>query len=361
MIRSIAPPNLDREVAIDCARGLVVVGVVFNHAVDGLAGAGLVEADSLVMRVNEALYVFRMPALAFVLGLFVPRAVVTRGARSYLGERLLLMGYLYLVWFVVQITAEIAGNDVKNVTRNGESFATPWVAPSHLWFLPFVMVASIVTVVLRPWQSVLHGICALVGFGSIALMLWGWNPDVVGARGLSLVVFVAAGAWVGLDRMRKLMRGSAPAWWLAGVVSAAAFLGLVEWADPVPATVAREVTPTQAVQSAVAAMLGVVIVLAVSVGLSRGWRGGSMLLASFGHETLAVYLGHVIVVAAAREALIHVGLDDVVPILLVIVPLGVVIPYVMARICVSTPWLSWLFALPGPLRRLVVTRSPAAR
>lgn len=45
----------ERVHAIDIARAIIIIGVVFSHAIDGLTDAGIVGVDSAVAKLNEAL------------------------------------------------------------------------------------------------------------------------------------------------------------------------------------------------------------------------------------------------------------------------------------------------------------------
>ena len=137
-----------RVQAVDVARAVAVIGVVVNHCIDGLLNAGLIPADHALERVNAALYVFRMPALALLLGLFIPRSVEKRGPLRYVAERASLMLYLYVLWFLVEGAAESSSSGVKNMSRPWSEQFTFWTTFAHLRFLPFLVVATVVLTLL---------------------------------------------------------------------------------------------------------------------------------------------------------------------------------------------------------------------
>lgn len=113
---------------------------MLNHSIDGVLDTGLLASTSALAQVNAALYIFRMPALAFLLGLFIPRSLAKRGTHRYLADRVGLVLYLYLLWFFIQGSAEILTSGVKNNPRDPASLLRVWDTFAHLWFLPFLAV-----------------------------------------------------------------------------------------------------------------------------------------------------------------------------------------------------------------------------
>jgi len=351
-----APARLRRSQAIDVARALAIIGVAANHSIDGLLSAGLIPADHPLETANAVLYLFRMPALAFLLGLFVPRAVTRRGVLGYLRERATLMLYLYLVWYVLQSGAETATSGLKNTPRDVGSVWTVWITFAHLWFLPFLVVTSLVLALSQPWRSPVRRLVVGVALIAVALLTWGWNSDVFGLTGLSLLVFAAAGSMVGLPRLARWLHRSVRSWAAVGV-AASAVLALLLQLDLVPSTVPSDVALGDRVLSLGAAGAGTVALLAVA-GLLSHVPGVRALLAAIGRRTLPIYLAHVIVVAGVRVAMTRAGVEDPWLILAVAVPVGVGLPLAAASFAESRPWADWVFDLPDVLKQR--TQSPVA-
>jgi fucose 4-O-acetylase-like acetyltransferase len=351
-----APTRPQRVAAIDVARAVAIIGVAANHSIDGMLNAGLIGADHPLEAVNSALYLFRMPALAFLLGLFVPRAVTRRGAAGYVRERATLMLWLYLLWYLVQSLAELATNEVKNVPREPGAIWRVWEPFAHLWFLPFLIVTSVVLAVLRPWQGPARRLLGGGGLVLASLLTWGWNPTLFGLTGLSLLAFAAAGSMVGLARLGTWMQGPVRAWTAVGLLAAAS-LGLLLQADVAPSTLPAEVGLVERALSLGAAVAGTIALLAVSVLLARVPPLRD-LLAAIGRRTLPIYLAHVLVVAGVRIVLVQLGVDQPYAIAAVAVVAGVGIPFAVATFTAGRPWANWLFDLPLALRPR--TRGPAA-
>ena len=351
-----APAISRRSQAIDVARAVAIVGVVANHSIDGMLNAGLIPADHPLEAVNAALYLFRMPALAFLLGLFVPRAVTKRGVAGYLRERITLMLYLYLVWFVLQGVAETVTSGLKNMPRETSALWTVWITFAHLWFLPFLIVTSLVLALLQPWRGTPRRLVVGLGLLAVSLLTWGWNSAVFGLTGLSLLAFAAAGSIVGLPRLARWLESSVLAWAAAGVAGSA-FVAFSLQLDVVPATLPVEAGPAARALSLCAAVAGTIALLAVAVLLSRV-PGVARLLAVIGRKTLPIYLAHVIVVAGVRVLLLRIGVDDPWVVVAVALPLGVGLPFAAASFAAGRSWAAWLFDLPAPLERTTRVTSP---
>ena len=340
--------------AVDIARALAVIGVVFNHTVDGLVKAGIVSHGHPLYVVNTWLYVFRMPALALLLGLFIPRAVEKRGYWAYLAQRASLMIYLYLLWTILEGLTEVATSGVRNGSRSFGSLLAVWHPIAHLWFLPFLVAATALVAAARPWITRPVPVVASVVLIAYTVLAWGWNPNIVGVRGLSLVGFVVIGSAIGAGRMGRLMTAKVAYWLPVGGVSAAAFVLLLPL-SPVAATLSSDAPVWTRLVSVVAAALGTCVLLTVAVVLAKA-RSGVGWLADIGRKTLPIYLAHVICAAGARVALQHLGVGDPLVHGSVCLVVGVGLPLLAATVAPRLH-VAWLFDLP----RVVKDRLPGAR
>jgi fucose 4-O-acetylase-like acetyltransferase len=339
----------ERSLAVDVARGLAIVGVVFNHSVDGLIGAGTLSSSSAIAAVNDALYIFRMPALIVLVGLFIPRGVAKAGWRSYVARRATLLLYLYLVWQLVQGLAELLTEGVRNGDTSVWDIVTFWFPLAHLWFLPFLAVATAVVVALRPWCPGRGRPFSIALLVVVTVSAWGWDLDVAGLRGIALVGFLALGALVGLERARRWL--SASPWLHVATLTAAtlAFLAAL-LAGPEPATVAGGGDFLVRLASVAGALSGVVALMSASALLARVPLIGRG-LAAIGRVTLPIYLAHVIAVAGMRVVLMALGMDGA-TMLFVLVPLGVLLPWLLSIVAQRTP-LRWLFEYPRAFNRWI--------
>lgn len=336
-----------RMPGVDVARGLVITGVVFNHSVDGMVTAGMLEAGSAVSSFNQALYVFRMPALAFLLGLFIPNAVRKRGDRGYLRERITFALYVYVIWFFLQTATEILTSNLRNGSSSWTDILKIWSMPAHLWFLPFLAVATTLTVAVAPWKSRGRAWIGIAGFALVSTAAWGWNPDSwFGARGLSLIVFVVLGAVLGLERVGAATSSRWPAAAIVCLVAALIFWVLLA-TGITPGTLHSEVPWSMRGRSILAAGVGIVLVLSIAA-LTARVPLGRRAFAFLGQFTLQIYAAHVIVTAGTRIVFAAAGIDTGPVVLVMAVVLGVLVPVALA-LAAPKIGLAWLFAPPTAL------------
>lgn len=338
-----------RMPGIDVARGLVISGVVFNHAVDGLVTAGLLDTASVVNSFNQALYIFRMPALAFLLGLFIPNAVRKRGNQGYLRERVTFALYVYIVWFFLQTATEVLTSHLRNGSSEWVDILEIWTMPAHLWFLPFLAVATTLAVAASPWKSTRRAWATVPPIALISMAAWGWNPDGwFGIRGASLFVFVLLGAVLGIERVGAAMNSR---WWVpatVGTLSALVFAMFLA-AGIIPGTLHIETPWSIRGRSILAAGVGIVLVLSVAA-LTIRLSPARKVFAFLGQYTLQIYAAHVIVTAGTRIALTAAGIDNAAAVLVAAVVFGVLIPVALA-LTAPKIGLAWLFAPPEMLSR----------
>lgn len=355
---------LRRSSAVDVARALAVVGVVLNHAINGLQSAGMISNSSAVVAVNEVLYQFRMPALAFLLGLFVSRGVSKLGRGGYVAKRAVLGLYLYAVWYVIQMGTGLVMSRFTNTPVTWRDAMGFWIAPAHLWFLPYLALSALVLVLLRPWESRTRGIVMLVVLGLTTWFTWGFNPALVGGRGWSLFVFSGIGAWIGIRQMGRILEGRG---WVAAAILGSS--GLLLWLIAgrtrlTPSTLdlvndlgGRSLTAPDRLASIASAAVGTVLVLALAAILSR-LPAVRPALEYIGRRTLEIYLAHVIILAGVRVVLRPVVGDSWSIILPIAVLAGVLVPLALERAVRGTrlrllfdppeAWMPRPVTVPGP-------------
>lgn len=226
-----------RNVEIDIYRGVVVIGVVFSHVIGGLRGADVIARESGLWELNQWFYGFRMPAIALVLGLFISYGVEKYGTGRYIARRAIFAAYIYAVWYVIQMGAELATSRWKNNPVTFEQALQFWTQPAHLWFIPYIAVSAAVIALARPWAWKPWLTVPLLLVRSLAV--WGWSADFLGLRGLALIGFTTVGAVIGVRRFGVLLVHRRGAVIIAGLVALALaipFFGADLVAASVPAT-----------------------------------------------------------------------------------------------------------------------------
>ncbi len=348
-------PTASRIQAIDVARAVTIIGVVFNHTILGFISAGLIAKNTSIAEINAALYIFRMPALVLIAGLFIPGGVGKNGAGGYIGRRLTLLIYLYVLWYYIQTPIEIATSGVKNHPKAVWSLLTLWWPPAQLWFLPFLAVVTVfvaATVAIR--SLVRRGIIltALVGAG---VALWSFAPNIIGLRGLALVSFLAIGAAIGLRRMGAWLCQPALLHLAVLAIASTAFTALFVSFPLEPATLDHRVAFDLRALSAAAAACGVAALLSAAALVART-GAVAIWLAKLGERyTLEIYLAHIIAVAGLRILGTRMGIDNVPILAAACVTGGVLLPVLLAK-SLERAGIRWVFEPPA---RFNAARRPA--
>lgn len=345
-----APRTRQRIQVIDIARALAVLGVVLNHTVGGLLRADLVEFSSPLGTVNYWLYMFRMPALALLLGLFIPGGVQRHDSGGYIRRRLVFSFYVFVIWQVIISLAEVASSGVSNSGRGVADVLQVWDVQTPLWFLPYLAVATVVITALAPWRSSRWAAVTVLVTGGAGVLLWGWSSSLIGLRGLALLMFTGAGAVLGLRRFTRLL---ASRWWYAAPLALGLVAAGTALIDTVPPTldVSELYGPDaglslmQRFASFAVSVAGVVSLL----GLAH-WAvlaaPVARLLTWLGRHTLELYVAHVLFTSGTRIALLRLGVDHLGWHVVLGVGAGVLGPVLLVLLTRRLRW-EWVFTPPA--------------
>lgn len=334
---------------IDVYRGLAVILVVFGHIIDGVINAGLlVGHESFWLALYEWLYGLRMPAIALVLGAFIPYGVAKYGTWRYIARRTIMAAYLYAVWYVIQMGTELLTSRWKNTLVTVDDAMQFWLQPAHLWFIPYIAVSAIVVSLLRPWDRRPWLTLPLILLAST--VLWGWSSDVIGLRGLPLIGFSAVGAVIGMKRFGRTLethRGLILGLGLAAFGVSLFFFGTKIVSPSFAATPEQWVAGrlTWLPQSVTLAWLGQFILAGITVALASIPRIKDA-FALIGRNTLQIYLAHILVTAGLRIILVKVGVTSPLVLIPLLLAAGVLLPLLAERMVRSTP-LRYVFDVPA--------------
>lgn len=336
-----------RDQSIDVARGITIIAIVLGHVVLGLMAAGhsLPEQAEAVAR---GFYLFRLPTLAYVSGLFVLRGVERLGRRELAIRRALLFGWLYVLWSLIQGSVKALAGSRTNAPMAWGDVLRLWVPDGQLWFLPCLVSLTLVAMLIRPWVSTSRALMAVAGAGVVALAVWGLEPAWVFAGGWALLVPFLAGCAVGA-RTHARMFGSLV------VVSCLAVGGAAIWAwvalatSAVPPTLGGDGrTPSGVALGVLGCIAGTAACLAWAGLLAR--TPVRAVLAPIGRRSLEVFLAHIVVASGTRILLAQAGIADLAVHLVLGVALGVLVPIALAVVAERLGW-GWVFGLPSALRR----------
>jgi fucose 4-O-acetylase-like acetyltransferase len=338
-----------RDQSVDVARGIAIVAIVLGHVERGLASASLLPYDT-ALTLDRLLYLFHLATFAYLSGLFVRRAVERGGARVLVVRRVTLFVWLYLVWTVIQGAVRIAASSVANTPVTVGDIARIWIPEGQLWFLPWLIAVTVVAAVTQPWRSRPQGIAVLALAGLLALAVWGYDPLYVFTRGWALLLPFLVGCVV-------TQAGHAAAARRLGLVGVAALAGIALWLwiglgteAVTPTTGGEDRTLATVALGVLGCAAGTVATLAVAALLARTPLAAGVAL--LGRRSLEIFLAHIVVASGTRIVLDQAGMTVPWVHLVAGTTLGVVVPIVVAVTVERLGW-TWVFGLPGTLRREV--------
>lgn len=309
-----AKPTSPRDPRLDAVRGVAIVGVVLGHVIRGLMEAGLASPHVGVGLVNErVLYLIRLPLFVIVSGLLMPTSVERRGTWRFLWARVVELLWVYLLWSILQGSVEVVTSGVKNTPTTWTEVLTFWVPRAQLWYLPYLAIVSVGIALIKPWRGGWRSALG-VGLGLLISVLgWGHDGITVLTRGMSLTIFLVAGAALTRPRLFRLWDSSQTSLLaLVGVLSTAAAVG-IGLATPATMPTSSELSEAGlhgVVLGLMGATAGVIGVSSLVVALGRVASWLQCGLALLGRHAMAIYLGHITAMAATRIALFALGVDD---------------------------------------------------
>ncbi|RKW70686.1 acyltransferase family protein [Galactobacter caseinivorans] len=349
-----------RDTSIDVGRGLAIVAIVLGHVIRGLGSAGLLDtASAEYILWDRAIYLFHLAVFALLGGLFIAGSVSRKGVPAYLRERLVNFFYVYLLWTLLQeVLVRSLSNTVVNTPLPWYEALALWKPQAQFWYLPFLIVTTLILCLLRPWASTARAVITAALFVAIALLRWGIPGDFFGEQGLGLLLFLAAGTLLGAKRFTALLsRLSYGRRWLMTAGCLAASAAMFAFTPTMPSTTAGglERTPFAVACGLVASVLAVAAVLLLSSALtSWGWLARP--LAYLGRHSMEIFLAHILGASGARIVLNKLGIEAAGPHLILGVLAGLAFPLVLIWL---TPRLH-LGLLWAPPRAWSGARKPAS-
>ncbi len=343
-----------RDASVDVARGVSIVAIALGHVVLGLAAAGLMErtqSDPVI----HAVYLFHLSTFAYLAGLFVASGVGRSGRSSYVTQRIALFAWLYVLWGVAQSGVRVAAGTLVNTPPSWVDVLRFWVPEGQLWFLPWLMSATVIAAVVRPWASKQRAVLSIGLATPVALSMWGIEPLYVFTRGWSLLVPFLLGCVV-TAKGHARMFGSVGRAVVLTIGCGAVWLWVGLGTNAVLPTMSDHRSAAGVALGVLGCTAGTIACLSASTLLSRTPVTG--LLELIGRRSLEIFLAHIVVTSGTRIVLSKLGVDDLVVHLVLATTLGVLIPIWMAVIA-ERLGLQWIFGLPRALGAALVRSANA--
>ncbi|OKH79455.1 hypothetical protein EB75_24205 [Mycobacterium sp. ST-F2] len=346
------PDPATRDSRLDVARGSAIVAIALVHVVRGLTASGRLDsAYSDVVARSVGLWC--LTVFAFVGGTFVPRAVERHGLQPYLKARIPSLVVVYLIWEVIQGTVRVlAGGDANHHRSTIDTFNL-WRPDVQLWYLPFLVLVTLIFVPMRPWLAG-RAPWALAIAAAVSIAFWGLDGGYVGTQGTGLVVFFVAGLVVGTATVQSVLdRFSATQAAAISVVllpltgflcvHTTAILPTYFWFQHTPARV----------------VIGIALALVASPAILLFGHAArnSRFLALCGRRSLDIYLAHIVLSSGARIVLIKLGVENLWVILTLSFIAGLAGSLLVSAALRRTGF-SWLFDGPNWLARIAAKQRP---
>ena len=320
-----------RVEAIDCAKGLGILLVVFGHVWRGLHSAHLWIDPRLYSRVDGWVYSFHMPLFFFISGLFIARSA-SKPAGRFLSDKLATIAWPYVVWSIAQALAQFAAGGATNnsgITLRELPRAIAIDPYAQFWFLYVLILCELVYLILHklrvPAVATLLGSIVLYAC-SRTVGLGRWGVAYQFASSFPCFALGAVGAGFVLRRMLNWR-------WIALVgisLASAVALTLIVRSRP---HIREAVWSGPGV-----ACIGIAMTITLAMVLARLRTPA---LALLGRCTLEIYVAHIIAASGARIVLqkfFHV--HSLTPHIIAGMLAGTVGPLVLA-------WMVWKFNIPG--------------
>lgn len=132
---------------IDYSRGVVIIYVVYRHAMIGLIGAGVPLANAVYL-VQEV----SMPVFFIVSGLFIGSSTLKRGLGEFARFKVNSLLYPYFVWGFIHLTIQILFSHYSNSEKSLTYYLYLFIAPraiDQFWYLYTLFFSMIIFAVLN--------------------------------------------------------------------------------------------------------------------------------------------------------------------------------------------------------------------
>lgn len=287
-----------RNVALDYAKGISIIVVVFVHLWRGLFGSGLLTdiSEKTILAISSTSTLICIPAFFMVSGLLYGGSIKNRHGIAELAGKFDSIFYPYIIWSLIIGVFEVLGNGVRNgSTAPSDLLYLLWNPKGIFWFLYVLFMAFICIEVLIKVVGVklapLFLLIAAIGL----LFVYPQAPVLFCLREFCMsLIYFAMGVFV-TGRYPKSQIGS----WVflaLGIFALAALEYISHMVMGVRSGSIRSVTPD--VFWLGASTLALTLLISYSLP-STGMRW----LLTLGSRSMDVYLVHIPFVATTRIVL----------------------------------------------------------
>ena len=312
-------PAIGRLHAMDSARGLAILLVVFGHAWRGAEAADLIPDFDFFRTVDAAVYAFHMPFFFFLAGLLFFDTLQKYGMKPLLEGRVKRLLWPMVLWGWIFFALKLfAGSSVNTPVSFTDFPIIPLPPYEHLWFLwaLFLMQSGLICAyafglrICSPYVSRVGAIVLAVVLALINPFLS--VPSLVFGPAVEHFPYLLAG--IGLGGLAAYR----PSALLAG--GAAAAFVIMLWAVGLQKA------------SVLHSLVLVITAWFAWSFVDQAIAGGTSIMAVLrylGQASMVIYLTHTIFSAALRIAMLKFGISDLAAVVSFTMLVGVLCPLVV--------------------------------
>lgn len=291
------PQNQLRSNFVDTAKGVAIVSVVFGHVWRGLNSANLISDSDLFWRLDSAVYAFHMPLFFLASAIFFkPSPNLSKGLSSRAFRLLLPLIIWSWILALFKIVAGAASN--SGPPSFAETLLYPFPPKAVFWFLLALFLAQVWSDIISRVASKNQRIIATVMSVILCVFLYtsGATPTWLHPALLHVPYFLIGTQIAFLMKTRPLP--------IQQCLSLLVFLACVFLGMKLGSSL-------DSMSALLTIALGTVAAISLIKGsaLLSGTRLGQ-LLQFLGQSSFAIYVCHVIFTAAARIALVKLGINS---------------------------------------------------
>lgn len=286
---------VSRNIALDYAKGIGIVVVVFAHLWRGLSGAGLLDnwRPDLVAGVSSACTLLSMPIFFFVSGLLYGRGMERRHGLKEFAGKVDAIFYPYLIWSVVIGLFEVLGSGLRNHSGGwGNLLDILWNPHGIFWFLYVLLLTFALVELVIYLAGVQRARLLALPMGALLLLAYPWAPKLFCLPELCMSFIYFA---VGLTLAGALPKVQKPSW--PGFMLALAGLSLLTFMAHAVWDMGTHSLRSVSPNALLTALAILVLFMAMCYALPEK---GLAWLAYLGERSMDIYLVHLLFVATVR-------------------------------------------------------------
>lgn len=309
--------------AIDSAKGVGIILVVFGHAWRGAFGAGLIPNNALFTAVDAAIYAFHMPFFFFLSGLLFLDTLAKYQTGKLLKGRVTQLLWPMALWTWLFFGFKLLGGAAVNSPVTPTDFPLVPLPPyEHLWFLWALFLCQTLLILLyAPLPRAILQKYLRVGVGAVGLNLALFLPNlsvpslIWGPMVAHMPYFL-----IGIALVSSQLKALHPAICVLAVgVFAERMYFVISCGFPTTTTLA----------SCLLVIFGWMAWQGVDTG---GDNRVLRVLRYLGKTSMVIYLTHTIFSAALRIAMLKFGLDSLPLVLIATTLIGLILPLVVLTV-----------------------------